>query len=46
MTQHILDTDTLSLLQQDRPRVSRQCGARPASDLANTVISVEEQLSG
>jgi tRNA(fMet)-specific endonuclease VapC len=46
MTPHILDTDTLSLLQQGHPRVSQQCRARPANDLAITVISVEEQLSG
>jgi tRNA(fMet)-specific endonuclease VapC len=46
MTPYILDTDTLSLAQQGHPRVSQRCQARPASDLAITVISVEEQLSG
>ncbi len=46
MTPYILDTDTLSLLQQGHPRVSQRCGARPSTDLAITVISVEEQLSG
>jgi tRNA(fMet)-specific endonuclease VapC len=46
MTPYILDTDTLSLLQQGHSRVSQQCGARPTGDLAITVISVEEQLSG
>src|SRR5436190_11207195 len=46
MTPYILDTDTLSLLEQGHPRVSQQCQARPTSDLAITVISVEEQLSG
>jgi tRNA(fMet)-specific endonuclease VapC len=46
MTPYILDTDTLSLLQQGHPRVSQRCRARPPTDLALTVISVEEQLSG
>jgi tRNA(fMet)-specific endonuclease VapC len=46
MTLYILDTDTLSLLQQRHPRVSQQRRARPPSDVAITVISVEEQLSG
>jgi len=46
MTPYILDTDTLSLLQQGHPKVSQQCGAQPSTDLAITVISVEEQLSG
>ena len=46
MTQYILDTDTLSLLQRGHPSVSQQCAARQPSDLAITVISVEEQLTG
>ena len=46
MTPYILDTDTLSLLQQGHPEVSQRCRARPTSDLAITVISVEEQLDG
>jgi tRNA(fMet)-specific endonuclease VapC len=46
MTPYILDTDTLSLFQQGHPKVSQQCRARPRSDLAITVISVEEQISG
>ena len=46
MTPYILDTDTLSLFQQGHPRVSQQCRGRPPADLAITVISVEEQLSG
>jgi tRNA(fMet)-specific endonuclease VapC len=46
MTQYVLDTDTLSLLQQGHRRVSQECQARPVSDLAITVITVEEQLSG
>ena len=46
MTLYILDTDTLSLAQRGHPKVSQECGARPPADLAITVISVEEQLSG
>ena len=46
MTPYILDTDTLSLLQQGHPKVLQQCSARPPADLAITVTSVEEQLSG
>jgi tRNA(fMet)-specific endonuclease VapC len=46
MTPYILDTDTLSLLQQGHPKVSQQCRSRSANDLAITVISVEEQLTG
>jgi tRNA(fMet)-specific endonuclease VapC len=46
MTPYILDTDTLSLLQQGHPKVLQEFGARPPSDVAITVISVEEQLSG
>ena len=46
MTPYILDTDMLSLFQQGHPKVLQQCRARPPADLAITVISVEEQLSG
>jgi tRNA(fMet)-specific endonuclease VapC len=43
---HVLDTDTLSLLQEGHPTVPKRVAACPAEDLAITVISVEEQLSG
>jgi tRNA(fMet)-specific endonuclease VapC len=46
MTPYILDTDTLSLLEQGHPQVRQRFQAQPPSDLAITVISVEEQLSG
>ena len=46
MTPYILDTDTLSLFQQGHPKVGQRCQARPFTDLAITVISLEEQLSG
>jgi tRNA(fMet)-specific endonuclease VapC len=46
MTPYILDTDSLSLLQRAHPRVVQECQSRPPADLAITVITVEEQLSG
>jgi len=46
MTPYILDTDTLSLLQHGHPKVSQNVGARSPADIAITVISLEEQLSG
>jgi len=46
MTPYILDTDTLSLLQHGHSKVSQEYGARRPADLAITVISLEEQLSG
>jgi len=46
MTPYSLDTDTLSLLQHGHPKVSQEYGARRPADLAITVISLEEQLSG
>lgn len=46
MTQYILDTDTLSLLQHGHPKVTKEYTTRRPSDLAITVISLEEQLSG
>jgi tRNA(fMet)-specific endonuclease VapC len=41
-----LDTDTLSLLQEGHVAVVARVTACAAEDLAITVISVEEQLSG
>ena len=46
MTQYILDTDTLSLLQHGHPKVSQESEAKSPADLGITVISLEEQLSG
>jgi hypothetical protein len=43
---HVPDTDTLSLLQEGHPAVLKRVAGCPAEDLAITVISVEEQLSG
>jgi tRNA(fMet)-specific endonuclease VapC len=46
MTLYVLDTDTLSLAQRSHPQVSRRIDAVDPSQLAITVMSVEEQLSG
>jgi tRNA(fMet)-specific endonuclease VapC len=46
MTPFILDTDTLSLFQQDHPKVVQHCRVHPPADLAITVITVEEQIDG
>jgi len=43
---YVLDTDTLSLLQEGHAAVVARVAACAAEDLAITVISVEEQLSG
>lgn len=42
----VLDTDTLTLLQQGHPKVSERAAAVRPDELAVTVITVEEQLSG
>ncbi|HEY2158539.1 MAG TPA: type II toxin-antitoxin system VapC family toxin, partial [Isosphaeraceae bacterium] len=46
MIGYILDTDTLSLLAYGHPSVRLAVDARRPSELAITVISVEEQLTG
>jgi len=46
MTLYILDTDTVSLFQRGHPLVRARCDACPPDQLAGTVITVEEQLSG
>jgi tRNA(fMet)-specific endonuclease VapC len=46
MSLFVLDTDTLTLFQAGDPLVRQQVAARPPQDLAITVLSVEEQLSG
>jgi tRNA(fMet)-specific endonuclease VapC len=43
---HVLDTDILSHYQRGHPVVCQHVTAHPATDLAITVISVEEQLGG
>ncbi len=46
MSLHVLDTDTLSLLQERHTIVLARVAACPPDDLAIAVVSVEEQLSG
>jgi len=41
-----LDTDILSLYQRGHPVVCQHVAAHPPVDLAITVISIEEQLTG
>jgi len=43
---YALDTDILSLFQYGHPLVCQHVAAHVSADLAITVISVEEQLSG
>jgi tRNA(fMet)-specific endonuclease VapC len=46
MSTYVLDTDTLSLLQEGHAAVVSRVANCAVEDLAITVISVEEQLSG
>src|SRR2546421_416423 len=46
MSLYILDTDTLTLFQHFHPVVSQRIVSVPPTDLAVSIISVEEQLSG
>jgi tRNA(fMet)-specific endonuclease VapC len=46
MSLYVLDTDIISLLQDGDPAVSNRVAQCPPSQLAISVISVEEQLSG
>ena len=46
MSLYVLDTDTLSLYQHGDPVVSQHVLDVPSSDLAITIITVEEQVTG
>jgi tRNA(fMet)-specific endonuclease VapC len=46
MIRYILDTNTLTLLQNRHPKVVQRASAVPPDELAITIISVEEQLTG
>ena len=46
MSVYVLDTDTLTLFEEGHPTVLQRVEAHSTSDLAITVLSVEEQLSG
>jgi tRNA(fMet)-specific endonuclease VapC len=46
MSLYVLDTDTLTLYRQGHTLVCQRVTSQKAEDLAITVMSVEEQLSG
>jgi tRNA(fMet)-specific endonuclease VapC len=46
MSLYVLDTDILTLLQEHHPTVFQRVCAQPPDEVAITVISVEEQLTG
>lgn len=46
MSLHVLDTDTLVLFQEGHEGVCRRVLSHPIEELATTVITIEEQLSG
>jgi len=46
MTRYVLDSDTISLLQRGDPTVVGHVGSCAPDEVAATIISVEEQLSG
>jgi tRNA(fMet)-specific endonuclease VapC len=46
MSLYVLDTDTLTLLEEGHPAVARRFLEKPPEVVAITVLSVEEQLSG
>ena len=46
MSLYVLDTDTFQLFQDEHALVIARVGATAPEDLAISVITVEEQLSG
>jgi tRNA(fMet)-specific endonuclease VapC len=46
MSLFVLDTDMLTLLQMGHPRVLAHVAKHPPADIAVSVLTVEEQLSG
>jgi tRNA(fMet)-specific endonuclease VapC len=46
MSRFLLDTDTLSLLEQGHPHVLQQVNSHSATDLALSAISIQEQMQG
>lgn len=46
MSLYVLDTDVLSLYQQGHPGLSARVQSHDLTELAITVISLEEQLTG
>ncbi len=46
MSLYILDTDHLTLHRYGHPEVTARVHSTPAEQLAMTIISIEEQLTG
>lgn len=46
MSRFLLDTDTLSLLQQGHPLVLQRVNSHPLADIALSTISIQEQMQG
>ncbi len=46
MSLYVLDTDMLTLFEEGHPAVLQRVSTRAPGELAITVLSVEEQLSG
>jgi tRNA(fMet)-specific endonuclease VapC len=46
MSLYVLDTDILSLFQEGHPGIQKHVAQHRPDDLATSIISVEEQLSG
>jgi len=46
MSLHVFDTDSLTLLLHGHAEVSRRAGAHDPADLALTIVTVEETLTG
>lgn len=46
MAPYILDTDQVSLSQREHPRVLQRMAATGSKNLATTIITAEEQISG
>ena len=46
MSLFVLDTDMVTLLQRGQAKVVNRCAAQRSEELAITVISLEEQLTG
>jgi tRNA(fMet)-specific endonuclease VapC len=46
MSLYVLDTDHLTLLRRGQAEVVRRVGEMPSSDIAITILSIEEQFRG
>jgi tRNA(fMet)-specific endonuclease VapC len=46
MSLYVLDTDILTLLERQHPVVCQRISGVPPSDVATTIITVEEKLTG